>query len=189
MTWNMTAAGDGRREPLVLDAWAADAGAAGRSYREDIDVAIEDGSVLVLGRPIGERLGLAAGARVLVRRRVRFTGPAGDAGAPATIPDSLADSYYPYDLTRDSALASPSAVDTTAVLGELGVPVREFGDELMPRLASLRERQRLRLAPVSVVLELARTAYAKGRAPVVVDHQVRRGDGAIYNYRIPASGR
>lgn len=187
--WNMTAAGDGRRERLVLDGWAADVEAAGRSHREDITVAIEDGSALVLGRPIGDRLGLPAGARVLVRRRARFTGPAGDAGAPATIPESLADAYYPYDLTRDSALASPAAADAAAVLGELGYPPTELGDELMPRLASLRERQRLRLPPVSVVLELARTAYAKGRQPVLVDHQIRRGDGAVYTYRIPAPAR
>jgi GntR family transcriptional regulator len=188
MTWHLTAAAD-RRGPLVLDGWAADAAAAGRSCREEVSVAIEDGAALVAGRPIGQRLGLPPGARVLVRRRARFTGPAGDPDAPATTPDSLADAYYPYDLTHDTPLASPAPADTVAVLAGLGHPPRELADELMPRLASLRERQRLRLAPVSVVLELARTACTKGHQPVLVDHQIRRGDGAIYTYRIPAPGR
>jgi GntR family transcriptional regulator len=185
MTWNMTAADSRRRGALLLDGWAADAEAAGRAHRVDVSIAIEDGSAPVLGRPIGERLGLPAGARVLVRRRARFIGPAAGADAPLT-PESLADSYYPYDLTRDTALASPAAADAAAVLSGLGHPVRELADELRPRLASLRERQDLRLAPVSVVLELARTANTKDHQPVAVDHQIRRADGAVYNYRIPS---
>jgi GntR family transcriptional regulator len=186
MAWNMTAAAGRRRGPLPVDGWAADAEAAGRSHREDISIAIENGSLPVLGRPIGERLGLPEGARILVRRRARFIGPAPD--APATTPESLADAYYPYDLTRDTVLASPAEADTAAVLGELGYVLREVADELKPRLASLPERQALRLAPVSVMLELARTAYAKDHQPILVDHQIRRADGAVYNYRIPGSG-
>ena len=188
MTWNMTAAQRGRRrEPLLLDGWAQDAAAAGRSHREDITIAIEDASAVVAGRPIGERLGLPDGARVLVRRRARFIGPPGDATAPATVPESLADSYTPYELTRDTPLASPADADAAAVLAGLGHPLRELDDELMPRLASQRERQLMQLAPVSVVLEMARTAYTADRNPVLVEHDIRRGDGAVYTYRI--SGR
>ena len=142
---------------------------------------------MVAGRPIGERLGLPDGARVLVRRRARFIGPPGDAAAPATVPESLADSYTPYELTRDTPLASPADADAAAVLAGLGHPLRELDDELMPRLASQRERQLLQLAPVSVVLEIARTAYTADRKPVLVEHDIRRGDGAVYTYRI--SGR
>jgi GntR family transcriptional regulator len=186
MTWHMTAAQRGRRrEPLLLDGWADDAAAAGRSCREDITVAIEDASAVVAGRPIGERLGLPAGGRVLVRRRARFIGPPANATAPATSPESLADSYTPYELTRDTPLASPTDADTAAVLAEAGYPLQELDDELMPRLASQRERQLMRLAPVSVVLEIARTAYTAGRTPVLVEHHIRRGDGAVYTYRIP----
>ena len=159
ITWSMTAAPRGRRrEPLLLDGWAADVAAAGRAGREEITVAIGDAAALVAGRPIGERLGLPAGARVLIRRRARYTGPPGDPAAAATIPESLADSYYPYELTRDTPLASPAAADAAAVFAGLGSPLRELEDELLPRLASQRERQLLRLAPVSVVLEIARTA-------------------------------
>jgi GntR family transcriptional regulator len=189
ITWAMTAAQRGRRrEPLLLDGWAADVAAAGRAGREDITVAIGDAAALVARRPIGERLGLADGTRVLIRRRVRYTGPAGDPAAAATVPESLADSYYPYELTRDTPLASPAGADAAAVFAGLGSPLRELEDELLPRLASQRERQLLRLAPVSVVLEIARTAYTTDRQPVLVEHHIRRGDGATFTYRIPGPG-
>lgn len=186
MTWNMTASGR-RRGLLMVDGWAQDATAAGRSHREDITVAIEDVSALVAGRTVGERLGLPAGGRVLVRRRTRFTGPAADATAPATVPESLADTYTSYELTRDTPLASPAEADAAVVLSELGYSLRELEDELIPRLASQRERQLMQLAPVSVVLEITRTGFSADHNPVLVEHHIRRGDGAVYTYRI--SGR
>jgi hypothetical protein len=39
------------------------------------------------------------------------------------------------------------------------------------------------------VLELARTAYTAERQPVLVLHQIRRGDGATYRYDIAHPGR
>ena len=59
MTWRMNPARNGRRAGSAspLDGWAADVEAAGLAHREEISVAIEDSSVLVLGTPVGERLG------------------------------------------------------------------------------------------------------------------------------------
>ena len=102
------------REPSVLDGWAADVAAAGLAHREEISVAIEDSSAPVLGTSVGERLGLAEGSRVLVRHAIRYSGPAGD-GLPGEA-DSLADEYYPYELVRDSVLASPGAASSAEVL-------------------------------------------------------------------------
>jgi GntR family transcriptional regulator len=192
MTWQMTP-GDKPRGAVALDQWAADAEAAGLRHRAEISIAIEDASVPVLGRPAGERLGLEPGSRVLVRRAIRFTGPAGDDTPMA--PDSLADEYYPYDLVRDSPLASPGAVGPEEILAGLGCPLRGYDDEVRPRVATAEERRILSLAQVSVVLELARTGYTADRRPVLVSHQIRRGDGAIYHYEIsyqshrPAAGR
>jgi GntR family transcriptional regulator len=107
MTWRMTPTARSRRVSAdVLDGWAADVEAAGLAHHEEISVAIEDSSAPVLGTPVGERLGLKPGSRVLVRRGIRYTGPP-EADLPATA-DSLTDEYYPYDLVRDSALASPA---------------------------------------------------------------------------------
>ena len=61
-----------------------------------------------MGAPVGERLDLREGSRVLVRRTIRFTGSADDT-APSDA-DSLADEYYPYELVRDTPLASPGTV-------------------------------------------------------------------------------
>jgi GntR family transcriptional regulator len=192
MAWQMTP-GAQRRGSAPLDRWALDAENAGLRHSEEISVAIEDASAAVLGRPAGERLGLEPGSRVLVRRAIRFTGPADD-DTPA-VADSLADEYYPYDLVRDSALASPGPASPEEILAGLGQPLRGYDDEIRPRLATAEERRILSLAQVSVVLELARTAYTADRRPVLVSHQVRRGDGAIYRYGIsyqghrPATGR
>ena len=97
MTWRMNPPKGSRRvSPDILDRWAADADDAGLAHREDISIAIEDASVLVLGTPVGERLGLPGGSRVLVRRAVRYTGSASE-DALGEVADSLADEYYPYD--------------------------------------------------------------------------------------------
>jgi DNA-binding GntR family transcriptional regulator len=188
MTWRMNTASRGRSAAAeTLDAWAADAEAAGLAHREEISIAIEDSSAPVLGRPVGERLGLEPGSRVLVRRAIRFTGPAGD--DPPRTADSLADEYYSYDLVRDSALASPAPVSPAEILAGLGHRLRGHTDELRPRVATTEERRLMSLPQVSVVLEVARTAHAAERAPVLVLHQVRRGDGATYTYDITYPGR
>jgi GntR family transcriptional regulator len=188
MTWQMNPRRGARRGSAApLDAWAADAEAAGLAYREDINVAIEDASVTVLGTPAGERLDLPEGSRVLVRRAVRYTGPAGD--SRPTHADSLADEYYPYDLVHDTPLASPAPASPEAILADAGLKIRSHVDELRPRVATTEERRLLSLPQVSVVLELARTAYTADSQPVFVVHQVRRGDGATYRYDITHAAR
>jgi GntR family transcriptional regulator len=184
MAWRMNAGKAGRRGGTIsVDGWwAEDAEAAGLAHREEISVGIEDSSALVAGRPAGERLGLEPGSRVLVRRAVRLLGPAG--GERPEAPESLADAYFPYDLVRDTALASPGPASAEEALAGIGCPVRSREDELRPRLATTAERQILGLPQVSVVLELARTGFTDGRRPVVVSHQVLRGDGAVYLYQI-----
>ena len=188
MTWRMTPAARGRRVSAdVLDGWAADVEAAGLAHREEISVAIEDCSEPVLGTPVGERLGLKPGSRVLVRRGIRYTGPP-EGDLPATA-DSLTDEYYPYDLVRDSALASPGPASPVEALAGLGQRLRGHVDELRPRLATTEERRLMSLPQVSVVLEVARTAHTSDRTPVLVLHQVRRGDGATFFYEISYPGR
>jgi GntR family transcriptional regulator len=186
--WRMNPPKRGRQPGASpLDAWAADVVAAGRAHREDISVAIEDSSALVMGTPVGERLALPEGSRVLVRRTIRYTGPAED--TPIGDADSLSDEYYVYDLVRDTPLASPSPADPVEVLAGIGHKLRGHADELRPRLATTEERRLLNLPQVSVVLELARTAHTADHTPTVVLHQIRRGDGATFTYEISYPGR
>jgi DNA-binding GntR family transcriptional regulator len=124
----------------------------------------------------------------LVRRAVRYTGPP-DTDAAAEVADSLADGYYPYGLVRDTPLASTAPATPGEVLAELGYKLRGQIDEVRPRLATTEERRLLSLPQVSVVLELARIAYTSDGQPVVVLHQVRRGDGATFQYEIGYPGR
>jgi DNA-binding GntR family transcriptional regulator len=188
MTWRMNPPPRSRRAAAdVLDGWAADVEAAGLAHREDVSVAIEDSSVMVAGRPAGERLALEPGSRVLVRRAIRYTGPPG--GDPPATAESLTDEYYPYDLVRDSDLASPAPASPAEALAALGCRLRGHADELRPRLATAEERALMSLPQVSVVLEVARTAHTADRTPVLVLHQVRRGDGATFGYDITYPGR
>jgi GntR family transcriptional regulator len=188
MTWHMAMAKRDRRAGTdLLDRWASDAEAADLTHREEVSVGIEASSAVVLGRPVGERLGLTDDSQVLVRRAVRYTGPVGSPEAVQA--ESLADEYYPYDLVRESALASPGPVSAMEVLSGLGYRLAGHVDELRPRLATIDERRVLSLPQVSVTLELARTAHTLDRRPVMVMHQVRRGDGAIFSYEVAYSGR
>jgi GntR family transcriptional regulator len=188
LSWRMNPSPRGRRATAdVLDGWAADVEAAGLGHREEVSVAIEDSSVPVLGTPVGERLGLKPGSRVLVRRGIRYTGPP-EEGFFATA-ESLTDEYYPYDVVRDSALASPAPASPVEALAALGYRLRGHVDELRPRLATTEERRLMSLPQVSVVLDVARTAHTADRTPVLVLHQVRRGDGATFTYEISYPGR
>jgi GntR family transcriptional regulator len=184
MIWRMTPARTGRRPGTVpLDAWAADAEAAGLDPREDVTVTIEDSAIPILGTSAGDRLGLPAGSRVLVRRAIRYAGPA-DGSRPAEA-ESLADEYYPYDLVRDTPLASPSPASPAEILAAAGLKIRSQADEIRPRVATAEERRLLSLPQVSVVLELARTARTADGQSVVVVHQVRRGETYLYDVTYP----
>jgi DNA-binding GntR family transcriptional regulator len=71
----------------------------------------------------------------------------------------------------------------------LGHKLRGQTDELRPRLATTEERRLLGLPQVSVVLELARTVHDADRQPMLVLHQIRRGDGATFSYQSSYPGR
>jgi GntR family transcriptional regulator len=183
MAWHMTHGGTRKAGQALLDGWEIDVLAAGLEPVAEVSVAIEDAGVLVAGRSAGERLGLASRLRVLVRRAVRYVQPPGGTGLPAE-PVGLADEYYPYELVRDTPLASPVDASAFEVLAGIGLPLRGHRDELRPRVATAEERRLLALPQVSVVLELARTAESSDGNPVAMLHQVWRADGATYSYDV-----
>lgn len=134
------------------------------------------------GTPIAKRLGIPEGERIVVRSRVRYIGPGPD--QPANQPESLADSYYAYNLVKDTGIMEPDNVNTAQVLSDLGYPMRDHLDELTPRIASRQETERLQLAGVMAVLEVVRTTSTTSGKPVLVLHQIRPGNGSKYVYQV-----
>ena len=93
-------------------------------------------------------------------------------------------------VATDAGRLSPHLLHRlSGVRAGLGFRLRRHRDELRSRLATVEERRLLSLPQVSVVLDLARTGYAVGDKPVIVVHQVRRGDGATFCYDIAYPGR
>lgn len=185
MTWHMNAWQDPRRlEQVALDGWTADVDAAGYSHHQSINVAVVSGSHRIGDRPVGQLLGIGEDKPAVVRQRVRYIG-AGPS-APATEPESLADTYYAYDLVRDTAIMEPVSVNTAHILRDLGYPLGDHVDELRPRMASHAESDALQLPPVTPVLEIARTTHSLTDPDqvVLVLHQIRPGTGATYTYNV-----
>jgi GntR family transcriptional regulator len=183
MTWHMNAWQDPRRlDSLPVDGWTSDVEAAGYSGRQTISIGLENGRHPIAGHTIGELLGLSPSDPVAVRYRMRFIGPGPD--QPATDPESIADSYYPYDLVRDTAITDPESVNTAAILRQLGAGLHHYVDELVPRMATQEECTRLQLPPVTAVLELIRTGYTAEDRPVLVQHLIRPAQGSTWIYHV-----
>jgi GntR family transcriptional regulator len=180
MTWRMNAWQDPQRlGALPVDGWTADIQAAGYQGRQEIKVGIAAADQRAGGRTVGELLQLADGERLLVRWRVRYI-----RSASAEEPQSLADSYYPYDLVRDSKICDPASTNTAAVLASLGAALSRYVDELTPRIATPQEQQQLQLPPATAVLELVRTGITATGKPVLVQHIIHPGQGSRFVYHV-----
>ncbi|GAA4396120.1 GntR family transcriptional regulator [Actinomadura verrucosospora] len=182
MTWHMNAWQDPRRlEKVPLDGWTADVEAAGFVGRQTIEVRMVTADHCIGGHTLGELLDLPAGEPVAVRGRVRFIGRPENGG---TEPESIADSYYPYALIRDTAITRPESVNTAAILTELGAALHHYDDELIPRLATQAEAQQLQLPPSTAVLEIIRSGYTSEGRPVLIQHMIRPGQGSRFIYHV-----
>jgi GntR family transcriptional regulator len=183
MTWHMNQWQDPKRlDGLPVDGWTADVKAAGYSGRQTISIGKVAGRHPIAGHTIGELLGLESSAPVAVRNRMRYIGPGPD--KPATDPESIADSYYPYALVRDTAITEPESVNTAVLLRQLGAGLHHYKDELIPRMATREESTRLQLPQVTAVLEFIRTGYTADDRPVLVQHLIRPGQGATFIYHV-----
>jgi GntR family transcriptional regulator len=124
---------------------------------------------------IAERLRLQQKDFVVMRGYVRRVD-----GAPALVQRS----YYPYDIARDTELATPETIarGTVKVLGEMGHPQVGQRDEVITRMPTPDEARTLELGPGVPVLEQYRTAYSPAR-PIRFTHSVFAGDffRLIYN--------
>lgn len=180
MTWSMNAWQDpARLDLLPVDAWTADIEAAGYRGSQDISIGIVGADHRVETHRIGDLLALGDDDRVTVRWRTRYiTSKSGEE------PESIADSYYPYSLVRDSDICMPRSVNTALVLKHLGAGLARYVDELTPRIATPEEAQRLRLPASTAVLDLVRIGITADDKPVLVQHQIRPGRGSRFIYHV-----
>jgi GntR family transcriptional regulator len=161
-----------RRDKLIKDAFLSDADEQGRAGRIELEVAI------VHAEPeFAARLQLDENATTVARRRVQFVDDQ---------PYALADTYFPYELVRDSAIAQPDNLPHGAnkVLDELGHVQVRFRDEITTRMPSTEETRRLNIGPGTPVAQLIRTAYDADDRPVRLAATILPGDRYVLIYEV-----
>jgi GntR family transcriptional regulator len=162
----------GRRDQLTKDAFLSDAEEQGRTGRIDLEVAI------VRAEPeFATRLALNENAVAVARRRVQYCDEQ---------PYALADTYFPYELVRDSPIAQPSNIPGGAnkVLDELGHVQVRFRDEITTRMPTTDEARRLNIGPGTPVAQLIRTGYDADDRPVRLAATILPGDRYVLVYEV-----
>lgn len=151
------------RAGLGTDSYVTTAQEQGHTARQDINVVIESASP-----DMAERLGLTAGERVVVRRRIRYLDGK---------PNDLNDTYYPSDIAEGTPITHPDDVrqGTIALMAEMGYVQDHFSDEVTARMPTPDEARALRMpAGVPLIVQI-RTGYTPER-PVKVTVTRWRGD-------------
>jgi GntR family transcriptional regulator len=157
------------------DAWAAEVQDQGRVPLQEVSVSLE-----IPPKAVAERLRLDAGKDiVVVRRRVRYVDD---------VPFQVADSYFPEDLARGTALMQPKNVNVPGgLLASIGHPQQRLVDEIQVRMPTKDESARLGLPAGTPVAEHMRTGYDSGGRPVRVMVTVAPGDRHTLVYELDAS--
>lgn len=161
------------KEPRIsaaLDRFMAALIDDGRSPSQTIDVAIVTAPAFV-----SERLTLPAKSQVVVRKRVRYID-----GEPFNINDT----YYPYEIARDSEIMSPDDIPrgSNNVLAELGYPEVRAIDEFYVRMPTPDEVHRLDLISGTPVAEHFTTGYTASDQPIRCEFHILPGDRHVIVY-------
>ncbi|MFE3182539.1 GntR family transcriptional regulator [Streptomyces violascens] len=130
---------------------------------------------------IAERLSVAAGDKVLARRRLYFSDG---------VPTEEATSYLPWDIARDIPELfeeNPGGGGIYARLEEHGHEFTEYIETVRARLATKQEATALSLSPGSPVIHLTRDAVTTSGRVVEVCDTIMAADQFILDYRIPAT--
>ena len=130
----------------AADAWVEQVRAQGHTPRQEIRV-----EILEPDPAMADRLTLAEGALVVVRRRLRFVDD---------LPYLIADSYYPEAIVRGTAVAHPSDIKAGArhVLAEVGHKWVTHDDEIEGRHPTEEEARLLGIPPGLAVIVHTRTS-------------------------------
>ncbi|MBB5868956.1 GntR family transcriptional regulator [Allocatelliglobosispora scoriae] len=128
------------------------------------------GYVGPIGAPsaVAEALGIMAGTQTLLRSRALFADDE---------PTQLADSYYLWDMAKDSVLVQPDvgAGGSYARLADLGAAPVRFTEAVTVRMPDAAEQRKLDLDSGQPVFEIIHVAYDAADRPVSVTVHVMSG--------------
>jgi GntR family transcriptional regulator len=127
---------------------------------------------------VGARLGVDAGADVVVRRR-RYLAE--------ERPIEVAASYIPLDIAEGTPIALPDTGPggIYARMEDKGMRFERYDEEVTARMPTEEEARALALPPASPVLSVMRTAIADGRAVEVCD-TLMDASAFVLHYSLPA---
>jgi GntR family transcriptional regulator len=142
----------------------------GRSPSMVIEVVVVSADDLV-----AFRLGIEPGSRVVARKRVISLD-----GEPFHINDT----YYPYDLVRDTEIMDPADIPggSNYVLASRGYRERYAIDEFFIRMPTPEEARRLKLSAGTPVAMHVVTGFTANEEPVRCDIFVLPGDRHVIMY-------
>jgi GntR family transcriptional regulator len=163
---------------VPVDSWLDDVHRAGYSGRQVINPEPVLGSHRIDDYTVGDLLRLPPDGLAFARRRIRYIGM--DPSGPATEPESLHDSYYPWSLVEGTPLVSGETLNTAKFLAEHGYPQVRFVHELVSRMPTRDEADRLRLPKATPVMERITVAATADGTPVYVQHTVTAGNGTKF---------
>lgn len=155
------------------DAWETDIESQGH------DPTRQELTVETISPPaaIAAKLGLDPSKDLcVVRRRVRYID-----GQPAI----LSDDYFDERIVRGTELAEPEDTTREDILKEAGYEQTYDIDQIITRMPTPAEAQRLSLSTGTPVAELTRTGYTRNDKPVRVMIAVVPGDALILRYVVP----
>jgi GntR family transcriptional regulator len=158
-----------RRVSAGVDAWVQDIEEQGRTPSQRISVSIERAQP-----DIAQRLEISPESLVLVRRRLRFV----DDQAWST-----EDSYYPYDLVRDTPIAEPADIPqgVIAYLASMGYAQTRYLDDVTAAMPNPAQINELEIDPGVPLLIRTRIGYADER-PVRVTVTAMPTDRNVLRY-------
>ncbi|WP_435130340.1 GntR family transcriptional regulator [Actinacidiphila sp. bgisy144] len=129
---------------------------------------------------IADRLGVAAGEKVLARKRRYFRDG---------VPTEEATSYLPWEVVKDIPemfAENPGGGGIYARLEEHGYALAEFTETVRARLANKAEGSALALSPGAPVIHLVRSAMTDSGVVVEVCDTIMAADQFVLDYRFPA---
>lgn len=162
----------GQPRQAEVDAFVAQMRSQGFEPSQRIEVAMVRAPELVL-----RRLDLSPDTTVVVRRRLRQVDG---------VPCSIADSYFPYEIARDTPIMQPDDIQPGVIawLAEHGWAQDHYVDEISTRMPEPEDARRLRLGQGVPVLIQNRIHYVKDK-PAWLTRIVLRGDRHRVVYELP----
>jgi DNA-binding GntR family transcriptional regulator len=157
----------------TADAWEADI------ERQGHDPTQQELSVKTISPPvdIADKLKLTPAADLcVVRQRVRYID-----GKPGIISDD----YFDEQIVRGTELAESRDTTREDILAEAGYPQTYDIDEIITRMPTPTEIQRLQIPAGTPVMEHTRTGYTADDKPVRVMVSIIPGDTLILQYKVP----